>query len=64
MDLKDVLFESNNEFEIPNLLLDKQAGKLELPFAGYGSNSRLKKISQHIIFMLKIIVLKIFGKIR
>jgi len=36
MDLKDVLYESNNEFEIPNLLLDKQAGKLELPFAGFG----------------------------
>jgi len=36
MDLKDVLYESNNEFEIPNLLLDKQAGKLELPFVGFG----------------------------
>jgi len=40
MDLKDVLFESNNEFEIPNLLLDRQAGKLELPFVDYSSARR------------------------
>lgn len=39
----DCLYESNNEFEIPNLILDKQAGKLELPFAPYGADSRLKK---------------------
>lgn len=41
--LNDVLYESNNEFEIPNLLLDKQAGKLELPFAPWGADSRLRK---------------------
>jgi hypothetical protein len=33
----DCLYESNNEFEIPNLLLEKQAGKLLLPFTSYGS---------------------------
>jgi len=32
----DCIYESDNEFEIPNLLLDKQAGKLELPLSAYG----------------------------
>ena len=36
----DCLYESNNEFEIPNLLLEKQAGKLLLPLVGYGSIRR------------------------
>lgn len=40
---KDVLYESDNEFEIPNLLLDKQAGKVELPLSPWGANSRLRK---------------------
>lgn len=40
---KDVLYESNNDFEIPNLLLEMQAGKLELPFSPWGANSRLRK---------------------
>lgn len=40
---KDCLFESDNVFEIPNLLLEKQAGKLELPFTPWGANSRLRK---------------------
>lgn len=39
----DCLYESNNEFDIPNLLLDKQAGKLQLPFAPWGADSRLRK---------------------
>jgi hypothetical protein len=39
----DCLYESNNEFEIPNLLLDRQAGKLLLPFAPWGADSRLRK---------------------
>lgn len=39
----DCLYESNNEFEIPNLLMDKQAGKLLLPFAPWGADSRLRK---------------------
>ena len=38
--LTDCLFESNNEYEIPNLLLEKQAGKLLLPLTGYGSIRR------------------------
>ena len=40
---KDVLYESDNAFDIPNLLLDHQAGKLELPFSPWGANSRLRK---------------------
>ena len=41
--LKDVLYESDNIFEIPNLLLDMQAGKVELPLSPWGANSRLTK---------------------
>ena len=37
---KDVLYESDNVFEIPNLLLDMQAGKVELPLSPWGANSR------------------------
>jgi len=40
--VSDCLYESDNEFEIPNLLLDKQAGKLLLPFAAWGADSRIK----------------------
>lgn len=40
---KDVLYESDNVFEIPNLLLEEQAGKLELPLSPWGANSRLRK---------------------
>lgn len=40
---KDVLYEANNEFDIPNLLLERQAGKLELPLSPWGANSRLRK---------------------
>ena len=41
--LADVLYESDNEFEIPNLRMDMQAGNLELPFSPWGANSRLRK---------------------
>lgn len=41
--VNDVLFDSNNEFEIPNLLLDKQARRVELPITPWGANSRLRK---------------------
>lgn len=41
--LNDCIYESNNEFEIPNLLLEKQAGKLIVPFAPWGADSRLRK---------------------
>lgn len=40
---RDVLYESNNPFEIPNLLIEQQAGKLELPLSPWGANSRLRK---------------------
>lgn len=39
----DVLYDSDNDFEIPNLLLEQQAGRLELPFTPWGANSRLRK---------------------
>ena len=41
--LNDCLYESNNEFDIPNLLLEEQAGKLLLPLSPWGANSRLRK---------------------
>jgi hypothetical protein len=41
--LTDCIYESNNELEIPNLLIEKQAGKLELPFSPWGADTRLKK---------------------
>lgn len=40
---KDVLYDSDNIYEIPNLLLDMQAGKVELPLSPWGANSRLRK---------------------
>lgn len=43
MMVKDCLFDSNNDFEIPNLLLSEQAGKLELPLSTWGANTRLSK---------------------
>lgn len=41
--LKDVLYDSDNDFEIPNLLPEMQADKLELPFVPWGAASRLRK---------------------
>lgn len=41
--LRDVLYESDNIYEIPNLLLDMQAGHVELPLSPWGANSRLRK---------------------
>lgn len=41
--ISDVLYPSNNEFEIPVLLSDMQAGKVELPLAPWGASSRLNK---------------------
>lgn len=40
--LNDTVYESNNELEIPNLRLDKQAGSLIVPFAPWGADSRLR----------------------
>lgn len=39
----DCLYESNNIYDIPNLLIEQQAGKLLLPFAPWGADSRLRK---------------------
>ena len=41
--LKDVLYPSNNKFDIPTLLMEKQAGHLEMPLSPWGANSRLRK---------------------
>lgn len=41
--VKDILFAADNDYEIPVLLKDMQAGKLELPLNTWGANSRLRK---------------------
>lgn len=41
--LSDCLYESNNIYDIPNLLKQEQAGKLMLPFSAWGAESRQKK---------------------
>lgn len=41
----DILYESNNPYEIPSLLLSRQAGKLLLPLWGYGSVRRNSSVS-------------------
>lgn len=40
---KDVLYDSDNIFDIPNLLLSEQAGRVEMPLNAWGANSRLRK---------------------
>lgn len=41
--LDDVLFPSDNKYEIPTLLKEMQAGRVELPITPWGANSRLRK---------------------
>lgn len=41
--LGDFLYDSDNRFEIPNLLIDQQPKHVELPFTPWGANSRLRK---------------------
>lgn len=41
--LTDCLYESNNIYDIPTLRLDMQAGKVILPLAPWGADSRLRK---------------------
>ena len=41
--LTDCLYESNNIYDIPTLRKDMQAGKVILPLAPYGADSRLRK---------------------
>lgn len=44
MMLGDRIYDSNNEFDIPNLLIDHQpTSGLLLPFAGWGADTRAKK---------------------
>lgn len=40
--IKDILFASDNEFDIPVLRIDCQAGQLELPFVPYGTAFKMK----------------------
>lgn len=40
---KDVLYTTDNDFDIPLLLKEQEAGSLELPFSPWGANSRLRK---------------------
>jgi len=40
---KDVLYPSNNPFDIPTLDINMQASRLELPLSPWGANSRLRK---------------------
>lgn len=40
---RDVLYESDNEYEIPNLLLEMQGAHVELPLSPWGANTRLRK---------------------
>lgn len=39
---KDILFPSDNLYDIPCLRIDKQAGHLELPFVPYGTAFKMK----------------------
>ena len=41
--LSDCLYESNNIYDIPTLRLNMQAGKVILPLAPWGADSRLRK---------------------
>lgn len=38
----DILFPSDNKFDIPVLRLDRQAGQIELPFIPYGTPYKMK----------------------
>ncbi len=41
--LNDCIYPSNNLYDIPTLLMEKQAGSLVLPVAPWGADSRLRK---------------------
>lgn len=43
--VKDILYPSDNIYDIPCLRLDRQAGQLELPFVPYGTGRRNKRVS-------------------
>lgn len=42
---KDILYPSDNRYDIPCLRLDRQAGHLELPFVPYGTGRRNKRVA-------------------
>ena len=42
---KDILFPSDNRYDIPCLRLDRQAGHLGLPFVPYGTGRRTKRVA-------------------
>lgn len=42
---KDILYPSDNLYDIPCLRLDRQAGHLELPFVPYGTGRRNKRVA-------------------
>lgn len=43
--IKDILYPSDNLYDIPCLRLDRQAGHLELPFVPYGTGRRNKRVA-------------------
>lgn len=43
--VKDILYPSDNHYDIPCLRLDRQAGHLELPFVPYGTGRRNKRVA-------------------
>lgn len=43
--VKDILYPSDNLYDIPCLHLDRQAGHLELPFVPYGTGRRNKRVA-------------------
>ena len=43
--VKDILYPSDNRYDIPCLRLDRQAGHLELPFVPYGAGRRNKRVA-------------------
>lgn len=43
--VKDILYPSDNLYDIPCLRLDRQAGHLELPFVPYGTGRRNKRMA-------------------
>lgn len=42
---KDILFPSDNLYDIPCLRIDRQAGHLELPFVPYGTGRRNRRVA-------------------
>lgn len=62
IDVEDVLYPSDNLYDIPCLRLDRQAGMLKLPLSPVWIGRKAKRHRQF-IFMSMIIGLKVYGKI-